>query len=329
VEGPPPVTLRDVYEARARISGFIRRTPLVENRFLSRLLGARVLLKLESLQVTGSFKVRGALNFVLSRREEVERRGVVTVSTGNHAQGVAYAASIVGGEAVIVMPRGVPAEKVEAVRELGAEVVIAGSTTREARAMAERIARERGMIFLHPAGAPEIVAGAATLHLEVAEDSPRVDAVVVPVGSGGGLAGAVVVHGAVTGARVYGVQAEGAQSFYQSWLRGEPVSTGRVETVAEGLASSAAHPLTLAIARRGVKGFALVSDEEIIEAMCLLMRAGVVAEASAAASLAGALKLGGELGGGRVVLVITGGNVSGETLRMAMERGVEGCVGST
>lgn len=326
---PSAPTLRDAYEARARISGYIRRTPIVESRLLSRLLGARVLVKLESLQVTGSFKVRGALNFVLSRREEVIERGVVTVSTGNHALGVAYAASVVGGDAIVVMPRGVPREKVEAVEELGARVVFSGSTTGEARLEAERLARERGMLFLHPAGAPEVIAGAATLHLEIVEEEPSVDAVVVPVGSGGGLAAAIIVHGSVTGARVYGVQAEGAQSFYQSWLRGEPYSTGRVETIAEGLASVSAHPLPLGIARKGAAGFALVSDDDILEAMCILMRAGFVAEASAAAVLAGAFRLRDELSGGTAVLVLTGGNVSGETLRASMERGVEGCVDST
>ena len=241
------VSLLDVFLAKARIGSYVKRTPLVESRLLSKLIDARVLLKLENLQVTGSFKVRGALNFVLSHRDEVASRGVVTVSTGNHALGVAYAASIVGGEAVVVMPRDAPKEKEEAVKGRGTRVVHFGSTTCDAILEAERIARERGMIFLHPAGSPEIIAGAATLHLEIAGEEPGVTSVVVPVGSGGGLAGAVIVHSEITGARVYGVQAEGAQSFYQSWLRGETVSTGRAETVAEGLASTSAHPLTLGI----------------------------------------------------------------------------------
>lgn len=308
--------LRNVYRARRAIAPYIRRTPLVYSRRLSRILGFDVYLKLENMQVTRAFKVRGGVYYALTRRDEAVKRGLVTASTGNHAQSIAYAGGLVGARTVIVMPYGVPEEKVEAVKDLGAEIVFHGSVFEEAREYAEELARREGMLYVHPINEPLLYLGVATMHLEVMEDLPEVDVVINPIGGGSGVSGAVIVYkSSDPSIRVIGVQAEGARSFYLSWKTGRIVSTGRADTVAEGLATASAYELPLAFLRGKLDDVVLVSDEEILGAVRMLLEhERIVAEPSGAAALAAAHKMRDELRGKKVVVMVTGGNISGELL---------------
>jgi len=304
-------TLRDVYRARAVISKHIVRTPLRYSKRLSRLLGFDLYLKLENTQITRSFKVRGGLYYMALKAEEAVRRGVITASMGNHAQSIAYAASIYGARATIVMPHRVSRVKVEALRDLGAEVVFHGSIFEEAREYAEKLAEERGMLYVHPVNEPLLYPGVATMHLENIEDLPDVDVIINPIGGGSGATGAVVVaKSADPRIEVVGVQAEGAQSFYQSWRQGKLVSTGRAETIAEGLATARAYELPFSVLRDRIDDIVLVSDNEIIEAVKTLAEVeGVIAEPAGAAALAAAYKIKGRVSGKKVIVMVTGGNI--------------------
>jgi threonine dehydratase len=310
------LNLRNVYRARRVIEPYVRRTPLVYSRRLSRLLGFDVYLKLECLQVTRAFKVRGGVYYALTMREKALRHGLVTASTGNHAQSIAYAGSIIGARTVIVMPHGVPRNKVEAVRELGAEVVFYGRVFEEAREYAEKLAREKGMLYVHPVNEPLLYLGVATMHLENLEDLPDVDVVVNPIGGGSGASGAVIVFkSADPRVQVIGVQAEGAKSFYLSWKTGKLISTGRADTIAEGLATARAYELPLAVLRGRLDDIVLVTDEEIVHAVRTLFHLErIVAEPSGAAALAAAMKIRDRLKGLKVIVMVTGGNISDELL---------------
>ena len=310
------LTLRNVYRARRVIERYIRRTPIVYSRKLSRLLGFDVYLKLENLQVTRAFKVRGGVYYVLVNRDEAIKRGLITASTGNHAQSIAYAGGLVGAHTVIVMPHGVPHTKVEAVRELGAEVLFHGSVFEEAREYAEKLAREKGMLYVHPVNEPLLYLGVATMHLENLEDLPDVDVVINPIGGGSGASGAVIVFKtADPKVKVMGVQAEGAKSFYLSWRRGELVSTGQAKTIAEGLATARAYELPLAVLKNRLDDIVLVSDDEILDAVRKLFTLErIIAEPSGAAALAAAMKAHNNLKGLKVIIMVTGGNISSELL---------------
>ena len=309
-------TLRDVFKARNTVSRFIIRTPLRYSRRLSRALGFNVFLKLENTQVTRSFKVRGGLYYMSTRADEAVKRGVVTASTGNHAQSIAYAASIYGARAVIVMPRGVSRTKIEALRDLGAEIIFHGSIFEEAREYAEKLAEREGMLYVHPVNEPLLYPGVATMHLENIEDLPTVDVIINPIGGGSGATGAIVVAKSMDPSiRVIGVQAEGAPSFYLSWRERRLVSTGRADTIAEGLATARAYELPFSVLGDRIDDVVLVSDQEIIEAIRVLLEIeGVVAEPAGSAALAAAYKLRDKLQGKNVVVMVTGGNVDPEQL---------------
>ena len=309
-------TLRDVLKARRAISKFIVRTPLRYSRRLSRILGFNVFLKLENIQVTRSFKVRGGLFYMSVKADEAVKRGVITASTGNHAQSIAYAASMYGVRAVIVMPHGISRVKVEALRDLGAEIIFHGSIFEEAREYAERIAEREGMLYVHPVNEPLLYPGVATMHLENVEDLPDVNVIINPIGGGSGATGAVVVAKSVDPSiKVIGVQAEGAPSFYLSWREGRLVSTGRADTIAEGLATARAYELPFNVLKDRIDDVTLVSDHEIVEAVRTLLEIeGLVAEPAGAAALAAAFKLKDKLQGKNVIVMVTGGNVDPEHL---------------
>jgi len=309
-------TLRDVYRARSIISKYIVRTPLRYSKRLSRILGCDVYLKLENVQVTRSFKVRGGLHYMSVKVDEALKRGVVTASTGNHAQSVAYAASVYGVRAVVVMPHGVSRVKVEALRDLGAEVVFQGSVFEEAREYAEKLAKEKGMLYIHPVNEPLLYPGVATMHLENIEDLPSVDVIINPIGGGSGASGAVIVAKSVDPSiRVIGVQAEGAPSFYLSWKEGRFVSAGYAKTIAEGLATARAYELPFSILKDRIDSVVLVSDDEMIRAIKLLVELeGVIAEPAGAAALAAVFKVRESMHGKRIVVMVTGGNLDPEML---------------
>ncbi|MGC8543259.1 MAG: threonine ammonia-lyase [Vulcanisaeta sp.] len=316
------ITLRDVYRAKRMISNYLPRTPLIYSRQLSRKLGFDVYLKLENLQPIRAFKVRGGLYYALVKKDEAQRKGLVTASTGNHAQSIAYAGKTIGARVIIVMPNGVSRVKVEAVKDLGAEVVFHGNVFDEALDYAMKLAEREGMLFVHSINEPLLYPGVGTMHLEVLEDLPDVDVVINPIGGGSGASSAVIVYKSVDPSiRVIGVQAEGAPSVYLSLREGRLVSTGYAKTVAEGLATARAYELPFSILRGKIDDVVLVSDDEMLRAIKeLLISAGQVAEPAGAAALAAAIKLREQLIGKRVVIMVTGGNIDPEFLKSILER---------
>ncbi len=311
------IGLRDAFKARSVISKYLPRTPLIRSRRISEALGCDIYLKLENLQPTKAFKVRGGVYFAMLKRDEALRRGLIAASTGNHGQSVAFAGKLIGAEVIIVMPKNVPEVKVKALRDLGAEVIFHGEVYEQASEFAEKLARERGYLFVHGVNEPTLYAGVATMHLENLEDLPDVDVIINPVGGGSGAVGAVTVAKAADPSiEVIGVQAEGAQSFYLSWRSGELISTGKADTIAEGLATSKAYELPLSILRGRLDDVVLVSDEEIKLAMRMLLEMeGQVAEPSGAAALAAAIKIRRRLFGRKVIVMVTGGNIEPKLLR--------------
>lgn len=311
------IPLGDVRSARERIARHIHRTPLVGSSTLSRLAGRPVLLKLENFQKTGSFKPRGALNN-MSRLDEIQRRaGVITISAGNHAQGVAWAASLLGIHAVVVMPAAASRTKAEAARGYGAEVILHGAIAETFERM-ESIRRERGLAFIHPFDDDATIAGQGTLGLEIAEDDPGVETVVIGIGGGGLISGAALaLKQTDPRIRVVGVEPVGAASMHMSRQQGVPVRLERTDTIADGLAAPFAGVRNFEIVQKYVDDLVLVTDEEIRLAMKLLLeRCKVLAEPAGAAATAALLagKIPGGGGTGTTVAVVSGGNVALETL---------------
>ena len=314
-----PPTFTDVLAARRVVSRHLARTPLAHYPALDRLAGTRLLVKHENHQPTGAFKVRGGVNLV-SRLGEGERaRGVVAASTGNHGQSVAYAARLFGVRATVVVPEGANPLKVAAMRDYGAEVVPHGRDFDEARGHCERLARERGARYVHSGDEPLLIAGVATCALEIFEDAPEVEVIIVPVGGGSGAAGACLVAKTLSPrARVVGVQAERAPAAYESWRARELREAG-MGTEAEGLATRTAFELPQRMLWEMLDDFVLVSEEEIRRAVARYVEgAHTLAEGAGAASLAAALKLGDALAGRTVAVVLSGGNATPEQLARAI-----------
>lgn len=307
----------DVRAAAHRIGKAVARTPLFSSSQLGRRLDVTLGLKAELLQKTGSFKPRGALNRLLSTPRVDLERGLVTVSAGNHAQGLAWAANEVGARCTVVMPEDAPASKVAAARDYGAEVVLHGAVG-DAYVRMEELRAERGLLLVHPFDDPLVIAGQGTVGLEVVEQAPEVDTIVCPLGGGGLVSGiAVAAKGLRPEIRVFGVEPEGAAAMRASWDRGEPVHLDTVDTIADGLAAPLAGAVTYPLTRRYVDDVLTVSDDEILVAMrALLAYAKLVAEpagaAAVAALLAGKVPL---RGGEKVVAVLSGGNVDLERLK--------------
>lgn len=315
-----PPTFADVLAARSVVGRHLRRTPLSAYPSLDALVGARTLVKHENLQPTGAFKVRGGVNLI-SRLSDAERgRGVVAASTGNHGQSVAYAARLFGVRATVFVPEGANPLKVSAMRGQGAEVVFHGRDFDEARARCEELAREGGLRYVHSGDEPLLIAGVATAALEVFEDAPEVEAIVVPVGGGSGAAAACLVAKTVNPrVEVIGVQAERAPAAYRSW-RAKELLSDACETEAEGLATGTAFGLPQRMMWEMLDDFVLVSEEEMRRAVALYVEhARTLAEGAGAASLAGALRLRERLAGRTVALVVSGGNITVEQLRRALD----------
>jgi threonine dehydratase len=305
-------TMRDVLLARRRIAPYLSPTPLVRPPALSRRVGADIYLKLENLQPIGAFKVRGGVNLVAAERTALEGRRLFAASTGNHGQSVAYAAHAFGLAATIFAPAGANPLKVDAMRALGADVVLTGEDFDAAREACEEAAAREGGRYVHSMNEPLLIAGVATLYLEALEAAPEAEVVIVPVGGGSGLSGAgLVAKALLPDAQVVGVQAEGAPAFYRSYHSGRAEATARADTRAEGLATRQAFELPLAMARQYVDEMVLVSDADMAEAMRLLLEtAHVVAEMAGAAPLAAAIRLGERLRGKRLVMPVSGGNAT-------------------
>jgi threonine dehydratase len=318
-------TLADVLRARRRIAPHLRPTPLHRYPALDDLVGADVHVKHENHQPIGAFKVRGGINLVSQLDEDERRRGVVTASTGNHGQSIAYAARLFGVPAMICVPERANPVKVASIEGLGARIVFHGRDFDDAREHCERLADERGLRYVHSGNEPHLIAGVATAALEILEDEPETDVIVVPLGGGSGAAGACIVAGAMSPqTRVVAVQSEAAPAGYRSWKEGSLVED-RMETFAEGLATRTAFALPQKIIAGALDDFVLVSDDEIRDAMALMIeKTRNLVEAAGAAPLAAALRLGDRLAGKRVALVLSGGNATREQLLEVLGRATAG-----
>jgi threonine dehydratase len=307
----PVPTFAGVLEARRRIAPYLRPTPLYRYEALSELVGTQVWVKHENHQPVGAFKVRGGVNLIAQLSAEERERGVIAASTGNHGQSIAYAARLFGVRAIVCVPEAANPVKVQAMRGLGAEIVAHGSDFDEAREHSSRLAAEHGYRFIHSGNEPRLIAGVATGTLEILEDEPSIDVIVVPVGGGSGAAGACIAAKAIRAdIEVIGVQSDAAPAAYRTWNERRLVED-RMETFAEGLATRVPFELPQQIMWEHLDDFILVSDDEIRSAMiALLETTRNLVEAAGAASLAGALRLRERLVGKRVAIVCSGGNIS-------------------
>ncbi len=317
------IPIEDIRAAAARIAGKVHRTPLLSAAQLGERMGVRLYLKCESLQKTGSFKPRGALNKVLSLSKEEKERGLVTVSAGNHAQAVAWAARMAGASCAVVMPSDAPRSKIEAVKGYGAEVISHGDRATLFDRLNE-VKDARGLTFIHPFDDPVVLAGAGTAGLEILEDQPEADVVVVPVGGGGLLGGvASAVKQVRPAARVVAVELAEGPGLAPALAAGKPVPVPRPhDTLADGMTPPFVGALPLEIAREAVDEIVSVTENEIIEAMKLLMtRAKLYVEGSGAAATAALLSGKVRVSpSARVVAVVSGGNVDLERVASAVAR---------
>jgi threonine dehydratase len=315
--------VEDIAAAREVFSGVILETPLLHSRVLSEQIGGPVYLKCENLQRTGSFKVRGAY-LRISRLSDAERgRGVIAASAGNHGQGVAFAASLLGTAATVVMPEGAPLPKIVATRGYGAEVVLHGSTVEHALARAKELAAERGSVFIHPFEHPDILIGQGTVGLEIVEQCPGVHTIVVPVG-GGGLASGVAVasKGTSPATRVIGVQAEAVAPFPASFAAGHPVAVACGTTMADGIAVARPGELAFTVLAELADRIVTVSEESLSRALLLcLERAKQVVEPAGAAAVAALLEHPRAMEP-PVVAVLSGGNIDPLLLAKVLRHGL-------
>jgi threonine dehydratase len=314
-------TYADVLAAAPVVRRHLRPTPLYEWPALSRLLGFRYLLKHENHQPTTAFKVRGGVHLVARLPDELKRRGVLGCTTGNHGQSLAYACRLFSVRCVLVVPEANNPDKVDAMRALGAEVIEHGRDFDEARIYCESIRHREGLRYVHSANEPDLIAGVGTYALEVFDELPDHDVVLVPVGLGSGICGTALVAAARRPqTQVIGVQAELAPAVTLSWRAGAPVETDTPQTFAEGMATRVPAEMTLAIMRRHVHDMVLVSDAELRAAVRLLLRVTHnLAEGAGAASTAAALRLRERLAGKTVVGILSGGNLDLRQLRAILD----------
>ncbi len=316
------VTPDDIRRAAAQIAGEVVRTPLIPARRLGEALGCELYLKLENLQYTGSFKDRGALVKLKSLTAAQAKRGVIAMSAGNHAQGVAYHAQRLGIPATIVMPEFAPATKVERTKSFGARVVLTGDTLDTSAVAAREIAEKENLTFVHPYDDPLIVAGQGTVGFEMLEDVPDLDTIVVPIGGGGIISGiAIAAKSIKPDLRMIGVEAELFPSMYQA-VRGLPPASGG-QTLADGIAVKNPGKLTREIIERLVEDIILV-DEPLIESAVhtLAEQQKIVAEGAGAAGVAGLMKAPEGFAGRKVGIVICGGNIDVRLLSWVLTRGL-------
>jgi threonine dehydratase len=303
-------TLADIRAAARRIGDRVHRTPALSSRTLTERLGVPVHLKAEIFQKTGSFKARGAVNAVRQLSAADRARGIVTISAGNHAQAVAYAAGADGIRCVVVMPAHASTSKADATRGFGAEVILHG-TVHEAFELYERLQTERGLVPVHPFDDPAVIAGQGTVGLEILEDVPDASLIVVPIGGGGLISGiAIAAKESAAAAHIVGVEPEDSAAMYRACAAGEPVRLERVGSIADGLGAPIVTERTLRIVQEYTDGVVLVTDDEIVAALrFLLERQKLLVEPAGAAGLAAALTRLSMPSSGSVVIVLSGGNV--------------------
>ncbi len=319
------LNLEKIYEAKKRIEGVVVETPLAYAPYLSELSQSNVYLKKENLQVTGAFKIRGAYNKIASLSQEQRACGVVAASAGNHAQGVALSASKFGIKAVIIMPESTPLTKVNGVKHFGAEVILAGSNYDEAYAYALKYGEQNKLTFIHPFEDEEVIAGQGTVGLEILQKCENIDAVVVPIGGGGLIAGiATAMKEKNPHIDVIGVSASGAPAFKESFDLKKAVDSTSVRTIADGIAVRDTSEVTLSYALKSVDKIVSVDDEEIASAILyLLEKQKLVVEGAGAVGVAALLhKKLEEYKGKNIVLVLSGGNMDVTLLSVIIEKGL-------
>ena len=313
-----PISIDDVRAASRRIAPFLSPTPLREYEELNDSVGGgiRILVKHENHQPTNTFKVRNGLAALTALDDDQRARGIVCASTGNHGQGVAFAGRKLGASVMVVVPENNNPEKNSAIRSLGAQVVECGEDYDAAVTESERLRRDEGLTLVHSTNNREVVAGAATITLEVLEQADRLDAMVIAVGGGSQAVGALTVLRSLRpDVPVYAVQAAAAPAIYESWKAGYPVDRIPPGTIAEGIASGVSYELTFQPLRDGLAGFVLATDEEIMRAMRIMIQCTHnLTEPAGAAGLAGLRKLRKELEGKTVCVILSGANVDRVTL---------------
>ena len=319
-----PIAFSDVLGAAERIRPHLPPSPLRSYATLDEAVGhgIRVLVKHENLQPTGAFKVRNGLSAISALTPEARRGGVVAASTGNHGQGLAYACARMGVAVTICVPVGNNPEKNAAIRALGGTVVEEGRDYDEATEVASRLVRERGLTLVHSTNSPHVVAGAGTITLEVLEEHPALDAMVIALGGGSQAVGAMTVaRERAPRLRVFAVQAAGAAATHDAWHSGQVRTLSKADTFAEGLATRSVYPFTFEALRAGLAGFVTVTDGEIAEALRLLLRTThTLVEGAGAAGLAGLLRLRETLAGQQVGIILSGANIDEASLRRVMNR---------
>jgi threonine dehydratase len=314
------IKLGDITDARQVIAGRVHRTPLMSSMALGKRTNTHLHLKAEVFQKTGSFKPRGAINKLHHLTDEERERGVITISSGNQAQGLAYAASLFGTSATVVMPHTTPANKVNATKGYGAEVVL---TEGALLTTCLEIQKERNLTLVHPFDDPYVVAGHGTIGLEILDDLPEVDVVFVPVGGGGLISGiATAIKLKKPAVKIVGVEPIGASAMWQSLQRKAVVNLDKIDTIAEGLAAPFVGELNLALVQKYVDELVLVSDDEMIEAMGLLLeRCKLLTEPAGAAGFAALLFQKASIpSGSEVVCVLSGGNIDPSRLGQFLKR---------
>ena len=313
-------TYQDILKAREIIQTYLPRTPLYSYPPLNDLLGTRVYVKHENHLPTVSFKVRGGINLIHHLAPEEREKGVVTASTGNHALSIAFAGRLFGVPVTILMPEGANPVKVKAVRSQGAEVIFHGRIFEESKDEASRMAGQTGRRFIHPANEPYLIAGVATYAVEILEECPSLDVIIVPVGGGSGAAGCCLAKARLKpDVEVIGVQAEKAPAAYRSW-KAKRIVEAEMETAAEGLQTRMGYELTQEILQRHLADFVLVKEDEMSAAILTYLKfVRNLSEEAGAAPLAGALKIKDRLQGKTIALILSGSNISLERLRSALQ----------
>ena len=319
-----PISFDDIQAARRRIAPYLTPTPLREHPQLSQLVGRgiRVYVKHENHQPTCSFKIRNGLSFMTALSDDERRRGVVAASTGNHGQGIAYGAQLLGSSATVCVPDGNNPSKNAAMRALGATVVEEGHDYDDAVRAMLRIAAAEGRVVAHSTNDPRVVAGAGTMTLEILEQCPDIDALVIATGGGSQAVGAITVARALAPhVEVFGVQAAGAPAIHDSWHAHTRLTTPSADTFAEGVATRTTYDLTFPALQEGLAGFVTVTDAEIAEALrTILATTHNLVEGSGAMGFAAIPKLADRLGGKKVAIIFCGGNIDVGMLEKILRR---------
>jgi threonine dehydratase len=314
------ISIDGVRDARERIAPFLKPTPLISHPLLNEAAGLDLYVKHENHLPTGAFKVRGGFNLISQLTDDEKSRGVVTATRGNHGQSIAMAAKHFGVRAVIVVPHGNNPEKNAAMRAYGCELIEHGRDYDEAREHCQGLVESEGLRYVHSANEPHLILGVATSSLEILEALPDIDTIIIPIGGGSGICGAITVFRALKpDVEIIGVQAVNASCVYESWKQGKPVTTESADTFADGLATRVPMELPLAIIADNVDDIIIVTEDQLRQAVRLtITTTHNLCEGAGAASIAGAIALKDHLTGKKIAAVLSGGNIDAETLRSIM-----------